>query len=62
MHKVPYVGHLGYQKIIAAVKNQYYCLGMKKEVVDFITRFLECQNVKVEDRHPIGLTTTFSHS
>jgi hypothetical protein len=30
MHKVPYVGHPGYLKTSAAVKSQYYWLGMKK--------------------------------
>jgi hypothetical protein len=30
MHNVPYVGNLGYQKTIAAVKSQYYWLGMNK--------------------------------
>ena len=25
MHDVPYVGHSGYQKIVAAVRKQYYC-------------------------------------
>jgi hypothetical protein len=52
MHNVPYAGHPGYQKAIAAVKSQYYCPGMKKEVVDFIAKCLECQKVKVEHRHP----------
>ena len=28
---------------------------MKKEVVDFIARCLECQKVKDEHRHPVGL-------
>ena len=28
---------------------------MKKEVVDFIARCLECQKVKAEHRHPTGL-------
>ena len=28
---------------------------MKKEVVDFISKCLECQKVKVEHRHPTGL-------
>jgi hypothetical protein len=54
MHNVPYVGHPGYQKTIAAIKSQYYWQGMKKEVVDFIARCLECQKVKVEHRHPTG--------
>jgi hypothetical protein len=30
MHNVPYVGHPVYQKTIAAIKSQYYWLGMKK--------------------------------
>ena len=47
MHNVPYAGHPGYQKTTAVVKNQYYWPGMKKEVVDFIYKCLECQNVKV---------------
>jgi hypothetical protein len=55
MHKVPYVGHLGYQKTIFIVKKQYYWHSMKKEVVDFIARCLECQKVKVEHIHRAGL-------
>jgi hypothetical protein len=55
MHNVPYARHLGYQKTSVVVKSQYYLLGMKKEVVDFIARCLECQKVKAEHRHPIGL-------
>jgi hypothetical protein len=54
-HNVPYVGHPRYQKIIAAVKNQYYWPDMKKEVVDFIAICLECQKVKAEHRHLAGL-------
>ena len=30
MHNVPYVGHPGYQKIVAAVKCHYFWLAMKK--------------------------------
>jgi hypothetical protein len=55
MNNVPYVGHPGYQKTIVAIKSQYYWLDMKKEVVDFIARCLECQKVKAEHRHPAGL-------
>ena len=55
MHNFPYVGHLGYQKTIKFFKSQYYWPGMKKEVVDFITKCLECQKVKVKHRHPTGM-------
>jgi hypothetical protein len=55
MHNVPYDGHPGHQKTIAAIKNQYYWSGMKREVADFISRCLECQKVKAENRHPSGI-------
>jgi hypothetical protein len=55
MHNLPYVGHPGYQKTIAAVKSQYYWPGMKKEVFDFIASCLECQKVKAEHRNAVGL-------
>jgi hypothetical protein len=55
MDNVPYVGHPGYQKTIVVVKSQYYWPGMKKEVIDFIVKCLECQKVKAEHRHPVRL-------
>jgi hypothetical protein len=59
IHNVPYVGHLGYQKMVAVVKSHYYWPGMKKEVVDFISRILECQKVKVEHKNLVGLLQPF---
>jgi hypothetical protein len=41
MHNVPYARHPGYQKTIAAAKNQNFWLGMKKEVADYIAICLE---------------------
>jgi hypothetical protein len=55
MHNVPCVGHLGYQKSVAAVKIQYFWLDMKKEIVDYIVKCMECQKVKAKHRHPNGL-------
>ena len=54
MHNVPYVGNPGYQKTIVVVKSQYYWSVMKREVVDFIAKCLECQKVKADHRHPAG--------
>jgi hypothetical protein len=59
MHNVPYVGHLDYQKTIAVIKSQYFWPCMKKEVVDYIARCLECQKAKVEHKHPAGLLQPF---
>lgn len=50
-HKIPYLGHTGYLKMITTMKNKYYWLGMKKKVVDYISGCLECQQVKVECIH-----------
>jgi hypothetical protein len=55
MHNVMYAGHPGYHKTIAAVKNHYIWPGMKKEIIEYIVRCMECQKVKDEHRHPIGL-------
>jgi hypothetical protein len=55
MHNVPYVGHPGYQKIVSTVKSQYYWPDMKREIVEYIAKCLECQRVKDEKRHQTGL-------
>jgi hypothetical protein len=55
MHNVPYAGHPGYQKTVAVVNSHYFCPGMKREIDEYITRCMECQNVKAEHRHPTGL-------
>jgi hypothetical protein len=55
MHNIPYVGHPGYHKTIAVVKSQHYWSGMKREVIEYIAKCLECQKVKVEHRHLFGL-------
>jgi len=55
MHNVPYARHPGYQKIILVVKTQYHWPCMKREIFEYIAKFLECQRVKDEHRHPAGL-------
>jgi hypothetical protein len=42
MHNVTYASHLGYQKTVAAVKSHYFWPGLKKEVVEYIARCMEC--------------------
>jgi hypothetical protein len=56
---VPYIGHTGYQKSITTVRDQYFWIGMKKDVTDYLARCIECQKVKVEHRHPAGLLHPF---
>jgi hypothetical protein len=55
MHNMAYVGHPGYQNTVAAVKSHYFWPGLKKEIIEYITKCMECQKVKAEHRHPTGL-------
>jgi hypothetical protein len=55
LHNVTYAGHPRYQKTVAAVKSHYFWLGMKKEIVEYLAKCMECQKVKIEHRHPAGL-------
>jgi len=55
MHKKPYWGHPGYQEMMIVVRKQYFWLGMKNKIVDYIARCLECQQVKAKHKHSTGL-------
>jgi hypothetical protein len=55
LHKRPYIGHPSYQKMITATRKQFYWLGLKKDIGDYLAKCLECQQVKEEHRHTIGL-------
>ena len=36
-HQAPYSGHPGYQKTIATTRKQYFWLGMKKDMAEYIS-------------------------
>ena len=55
VHKSLYSGHPGYQKMITMLRKDYLWPNMKNEVAEYIARCIECQQVKVEHRHPTGL-------
>ena len=55
LHKRPYTGHLGYQKMITTTRKQLCCLGLKKDTTDYITKCLEFHHVKIKHQHPVGL-------
>ena len=48
IHEALYSGHPGYQKTIATAKKQYVWPGIKKDIVEYISKCMECQQVKVE--------------
>jgi hypothetical protein len=43
LHKRPYIGHSGYQKMITATRKQFYWPGMKKDVAKYLAQCIECQ-------------------
>jgi hypothetical protein len=55
LHKNPYSGHPGYQKIITMLRKEFYWPNMKGEIVEYLAKCIECQQVKVEHRHPARL-------
>jgi hypothetical protein len=55
MHNVPYAGHPRYHKTVSTVKRQYYWPSMKREIVEYIVKCLECQRVKDKHAHSVGL-------
>ena len=54
IHQAPYYVHPGYQKTNATARKQYFWLGMKKDVAEYISKCTKCQQVKVEHRYPDG--------
>jgi hypothetical protein len=54
-HKRPYVGHPGYHKMVTIVIQVYYWPRMQQDITHYTVKFLECQQVKVEHQHPVGI-------
>ena len=59
IHQAPYFGHLGYQKTIATARKQYFWPGMKKDMAEYISRCMKCQQVKVEHQHSACLCSLY---
>ena len=51
IHEAPYFGHPGYQKTIAIARKQYFWLGIKKDIVEYISKCMKCQQVTLVHVH-----------
>ena len=60
IHQAPYSSHPGYQKTIATARKQYFWPGMKKDMDEYISRCMKCQQVKVEHQQLTGLLQPFA--
>jgi hypothetical protein len=54
-HRAVYMSHPGVTNMRADLKPLFFWKGMKADIVNYVVRCLECQQVKVEHRHPAGL-------
>jgi hypothetical protein len=54
-HRAVYMAHPGVTKMKANLKPLFFWKGMKEDIVSYVARCLECEQVKVEHRHPTRL-------
>ncbi|KAJ0086365.1 hypothetical protein Patl1_07805 [Pistacia atlantica] len=55
-HLSAYAMHLGSTRLYHTLKEHYWWPGMKREVAEFVSRCLVCQQVKAEHQRPAGLS------
>ncbi|PNX55569.1 hypothetical protein L195_g049198, partial [Trifolium pratense] len=54
-HSSPIGGHMGITKTLARLKANFYWVGMDKDVQEFISHCLTCQQIKYETKKTPGL-------
>ena len=54
-HSGSFAMHPGSIKMYQDLKVSYWWSGMKRDVLEFVTKCLVCQKVKVENQVPSGL-------
>ncbi|KAL4311970.1 hypothetical protein GQ457_01G017220 [Hibiscus cannabinus] len=54
-HDIPYSMHPGRYKMYKNLQERYWWKGLKRDVVDFVSKCLTCQKVKAEYQRPSGL-------
>jgi hypothetical protein len=43
LHKIPYTSRPGYQRMIKTTRKQFYWLGLKKDITEYLAKCIECQ-------------------
>uniref|UniRef100_A0A803QSA2 Integrase zinc-binding domain-containing protein n=1 Tax=Cannabis sativa TaxID=3483 RepID=A0A803QSA2_CANSA len=54
-HTTPYSLHPGTTKMYQDLKPCFWWYGMKRDVVEYVTKCLTCQQIKAEHQRPAGL-------
>ena len=53
-HSSAYAMHPGSTKMYHTLREHYLWKGMKKEIADFVSKCLTCQQMKAENQKPVG--------
>ena len=59
-HSSAYAMRPGNTKMYHTLKEHYWWKGMKRDIAEFISRCLTCQQVKAEHQKPVGLLQSLS--
>ena len=59
-HNTVYTMHLGGNKMYQDLKQYYWWRGMKKDIVEYVSKCLTCQQVKAKHQVPSGLLNPIS--
>ncbi|KAJ0705064.1 putative nucleotidyltransferase, Ribonuclease H [Helianthus annuus] len=54
-HKSRYTVHLGNNKMYQDLRNNFWWIGMKKDIAEYVSKCLTCSQVKAEHQKPSGL-------
>ncbi|KAJ4701711.1 Retrotransposon protein, putative, Ty3-gypsy subclass [Melia azedarach] len=55
-HSSTYAIHPGSTKMYRTLREHYWWQGMKREIAEFVSRCLICQQIKAEHQKPVGLS------
>ena len=55
VHQIAYIIHHGSNKIYRDLRECYWWNDMKKDIIEFVSRYLIYQTVKGEHQKPLGL-------
>ena len=59
-HSSAYAMHPGSTKMYRTLRDHYWWRGMKREIAEFVSKCLTCQQIKIEHRKPAGLLQPLS--
>ena len=59
-HSSAYAMHRGSTKMYQTLRDHYWWRGMKREIAEFVSKCLTCQQIKIEHQKPVGLLQPLS--